>query len=198
MSTIVTSTAAGAGTATSLDARLAARLLTEREQRGWSVAELAAKSGVSRAMISKIERGEANPTASLLVKVAAAFGLPLSLLLARAEGEASRLARADEQQRWQDPESGYRRRAISPPSDGLLQLTEVELPAGARLSFPAAAYTFIHQQIWILDGTLTFHEGTTVHRLAPGDCLSLGPAVDHTFENRTKRLCRYLVVVVRR
>jgi transcriptional regulator with XRE-family HTH domain len=183
---------------TSLDARLAARLLTEREQRGWSVAELAAKSGVSRAMISKIERGEANPTASLLVKVAAAFGLPLSLLLARAEGEASRLARAEEQQRWQDPESGYRRRAVSPPSDGLLQLTEVELPAGARLSFPAAAYTFIHQQIWILDGTLTFHEGTTVHRLGPGDCLSLGPAVDHTFENSTKRLCRYLVVVVRR
>ncbi len=101
-------------------------------------------------------------------------------------------------QRWQDPESGYRRRAVSPPSDGLLQLTEVELPAGARLSFPAAAYTFIHQQIWILDGTLTFHEGTTVHRLGPGDCLSLGPAVDHTFENSTKRLCRYLVVVVRR
>jgi transcriptional regulator with XRE-family HTH domain len=181
-----------------LDARLAARVLTEREQRGWSVAELAAKSGVSRAMISKIERGDASPTASLLVKIAAAFGLPLSLLLARAEGEASRISRADDQQRWQDPESGYRRRAISPPSDGLLQLTEVELPAGARLSFPAAAYTFIHQQLWILDGTLTFHEGSTIHQLGPGDCLSLGPPVDHTFENRTRRLCRYLVIVVRR
>jgi transcriptional regulator with XRE-family HTH domain len=182
----------------SLDQRLAARLQAEREQRGWSVAELAAKSGVSRAMISKIERAEASPTASLLVKIATAFGLPLSLLLARAEGEAQRVARAEEQQRWQDPESGYRRRAISPPGDGLLQLTEVELPAGARIAFPAAAYTFIHQQIWILDGTLTFHEGATIHRLGPGDCLSLGPPVDHTFENRTKRVCRYLVVVVRR
>ena len=182
----------------SLDQRLAARLQAEREQRGWSVAELAAKSGVSRAMISKIERGEANPTASLLVKLAAAFGLPLSLLLARAEGEASRLARASDQQRWQDPESAYRRRAVSPPSDGLLQLTEVELPPGARVSFPAAAYTFIHQQIWILDGTLTFYEGATVHRLAAGDCLAIGPPVDHTFENATKRVCRYLVVVVRR
>ncbi len=193
MSTIVTGSDAD-----SLDQRLAARLQAEREQRGWSVAELAAKSGVSRAMISKIERGEANPTASLLVKLAAAFGLPLSLLLARAEGEASRLARAGDQQRWQDPESGYRRRAVSPPSDGLLQLTEVELPPGARVSFPAAAYTFIHQQIWILDGTLTFYEGATVQRLAAGDCLSIGPPVDHTFENATKRVCRYLVVVVRR
>jgi transcriptional regulator with XRE-family HTH domain len=182
----------------SMETKLAARVLAEREQRGWSVAELAAKSAVSRAMISKIERGEASPTASLLVKIAAAFGLPLSLLLARAEGEASRISRADDQQRWQDPESGYRRRAVSPPSDGLLQLTEVELPAGARLSFPAAAYTFIHQQLWILDGTLTFHEGPTIHRLGPGDCLSLGPPTDHTFENQTKRLCRYLVIVVRR
>ncbi len=193
MSTIVTGSDAD-----SLDQRLAARLQAEREQRGWSVAELAAKSGVSRAMISKIERGEANPTASLLVKLAAAFGLPLSLLLARAEGEASRLARARDQQGWQDPESGYRRRAVSPPSDGLLQLTEVELPPGARVSFPAAAYTFIHQQIWILDGALTFYEGATVQRLAAGDCLSIGPPVDHTFENATKRVCRYLVVVVRR
>jgi transcriptional regulator with XRE-family HTH domain len=192
MSTIVT------GGGHSLETRLAARVLAEREQRGWSVAELAAKSGVSRAMISKIERGEASPTASLLVKIAAAFGLPLSLLLARAEGEASRLSRADEQQRWQDPESGYRRRAVSPPSDGLLQLTEVELPPGARLSFPAEAYTFIHQQIWILDGTLTFHEGTTIHRLGPGDCLSLGPPTEHTFETQTRRPCRYLVIVVRR
>jgi len=192
MSTIVT------GSDGNLETRLAARVLAEREQRGWSVAELAAKSGVSRAMISKIERGEASPTASLLVKIAAAFGLPLSLLLARAEGDASRIARAADQQRWQDPESGYRRRAVSPPSDGLLQLTEVELPPGARLSFPAAAYTFIHQQIWILDGTLTFHEGQTIHRLGAGDCLSLGPPTEHTFENQTKRLCRYLVIVVRR
>ena len=183
---------------TGLDARLAARVLAEREQRGWSVAELATKSGVSRAMISKIERGEANPTASLLVKIAAAFGLPLSLLLARAEGDDSRVSRAAAQQRWQDPETGYRRRALSPPSDGLLQLTEVELPPGTRIAFPAAAYTFIHQQIWILDGTLTFHEGPTIHRLDTGDCLSLGPPTDHTFENQTDRPCRYLVIVVRR
>ncbi len=193
MSTIVTVDADG-----TLEMRLAARVLREREQRGWSVAELAAKSGVSRAMISKIERGDASPTASLLVKIATAFGLPLSLLLARAEGDASRISRAADQQRWQDPESRYRRRAVSPPSDGLLQLTEVELPPPARISFPAAAYTFIHQQLWILDGTLTFHEGQTIHRLGPGDCLSLGPPTDHTFENQTKRPCRYLVIVVRR
>src|SRR5690242_13028803 len=101
----------------SLDDKLAARLREEREARGWSVADLATRSGVSRAMISKIEHGEANPTASLLGKLSAAFGLPLSLLLARVEGEAPRLAAAASQPIWKDPETGYVRRALSPSSD---------------------------------------------------------------------------------
>ena len=73
---------------------LAARLKTEREARGWSVAELAERSGVSRAMISKVERAEASPTAALLGKLSGAFGLTLSALLARAEQASGRLARA--------------------------------------------------------------------------------------------------------
>ncbi len=182
---------------TSLADRLAERLLTERHTRTWSVAELASRSGVSRAMISKIERGDAHPTATLLGKLSGAFGLPLSTLLARAEAQTSRLVRASMQPRWQDPESGYIRRALSPSGEDPLQLTEVELPAGARVSFPAAAYTFVRQQVWTLAGTLTFHEGEVVYRLQAGDCLALGAPADCTFENETRRACRYLVVVVR-
>jgi transcriptional regulator with XRE-family HTH domain len=182
----------------SLDDRLATRVALEREARGWPVAELATRSGVSRAMISKIERGEVKPTASLLGKLSTAFGLPLSLLFARVEGELSRVSRTASRSWWTDPETGYRRRAISPLSDALLQLTEVELPPRARVMFPAAAYTFIHQQIWVLDGGLTFREGVDTHELAAGDCLTLGPPADCTFENVSRRTCRYIVAVVRR
>lgn len=170
----------------------------ERGARGWAVAELAERSGVSRAMISKIERGEVKPTASLLARLSAAFGLPLSLLLARVEGAPSRLMRAASQSWWTDPETRYRRRAISPPGDRQLQLTEVALPPRARVTFPAAAYTFIHQQIWVLDGRLTFREGSDAHELAAGDCLTLGPPAECTFENLTRRTCRYIVAVARR
>jgi transcriptional regulator with XRE-family HTH domain len=182
----------------SLDTRIAARIAAEREAHRWSVGELALRSGVSRAMISKIERGDAKPTASLLGKLSAAFHLPLSLLLARVEGDGSRLARAESQSQWQDPNSRYRRRALSPPSDRLLQLTHVTLPPSARVAFPAAAYTFIHQQIWIIDGELTFREGDEVHELSAGDCLALGPPVDCVFENVSRRACRYVVAVAAR
>src|ERR1700753_729895 len=96
---------------------LAARIALERETRGWSLADLAERSGVSKAMISKIERGESSPTATVLVRLASAYGLTLSTLLARAEQSASRLLRVADQPEWQDPGTGYVRRQVSPRSD---------------------------------------------------------------------------------
>jgi transcriptional regulator with XRE-family HTH domain len=162
------------------------------------VGGLAERSGVSRAMISKIERGAARPTASLLGKLSAAFALPLSHLFASIEEESSRLVASEAQAVWRDPRSGYARRALSPPSDALLQLTHVELPPRARVGFPAGSYAFIHQQIWVIEGVLTFHEGPVIHRLRKGDCLTLGPPSDCRFENATDKRCHYLVAVVRR
>ena len=80
-----------------LASRLAERLRGEREARGWSLNDLAERSGVSRAMISRIERGEASPTAVLLGRLSGAFGLTLSNLLARIENAGERVRRAKDQ-----------------------------------------------------------------------------------------------------
>jgi transcriptional regulator with XRE-family HTH domain len=176
---------------------LAARLKTEREARGWTVAELAERSGVSRAMISKVERAEASPTAALLGKLSGAFGLTLSALLARAEQASGRMSRRAQQSRWTDPGTEYTRRVVSPASGGPLEIVEVELPPGASVTFPAAAYTFRYHQILVLSGTLTLIEDRLEHTLAKGDCLELGPPAAVTYANRTARLCTYLVLLVR-
>lgn len=181
-----------------LTSRLAERVRLERETRGWSLSDLADKSGVSRAMISKIERAEASPTAILLGRLSGAFGLTLSNLLARAEAPAERVRRADEQPVWRDPETGFTRRAISPVGDAGLELVAAELPAGAAISYPASAYAFIRQQIWVQSGLLDFSEGTTTTRLGTGDCLELGPPSECSFSNPGPEPVRYLVVVVRR
>jgi transcriptional regulator with XRE-family HTH domain len=177
---------------------IAERLKAEREVRGWSIAELAQRSGISKAMISKVERGQASPTASLLGRFSGAFGLSLSALLARAEQAGERLARAAEQPVWRDPETGYIRRALSPPAGGPLGLTQVVLPAGARVPFPASAYAFLHHQIWLIAGRLTFIEGATEHHLETGDCLQLGAPVDCVYYNPGDAPAVYLVAVVRR
>lgn len=181
-----------------LTLRLAAAVKAARTDRRLSVTELAEHSGVSRAMIGKIERGEVQPTAALLAKLSGALELTLSELIARAEGDEGRLVRAGDQPTWTDPETGYRRRAVSPPCGGPLELIEVELPAGARVSFAADTYTFIHQQIWVLAGRLTFEEGEAVHRLGVGDCLQLGAPSPCAFVNTSRRSCRYLVALAKR
>jgi transcriptional regulator with XRE-family HTH domain len=184
------------------DAVLAERLRQERESRGWTLADIAARSGVSRAMISKIERNEASPTATLLGRLSAAFGLTMSQLFARVEGapepENGLVSRADQQMMWRDPETGFVRRSLSPPGPVPLELVWGELPPGARISYPAASLVFIaDQQIVVISGVLTLTFGGTIHTLHPGDCLRYGPPREVTFQNAGDARCRYLVALLR-
>jgi transcriptional regulator with XRE-family HTH domain len=183
-----------------LDIRLGARVRREREIRGWSLSDLAERSGVSRSMINKIERAESSPTASLLGRLSGAFGLTLSTLLARSEVfPGGRVHRVGDQIQWRDPETGYLRRQIcpAPGSDLPLEMVQVVLPAGASVSFPSTAYTFIRQIIWVQAGRLAFVEGDVAHDLGPGDCLELGAPADCTFRNATAKSCVYVVAVLR-
>lgn len=186
-----------------LDTLIAARIRREREARDWSIADLAAASGVSRAMISKVERAEASPTAALLGRLSGAFHLTVSTLLARAEADAgpSRIARAAAQPLWTDPATGYHRRAVSPPG-AEPELVEVELPPGARVAYTAGSFTFLRGQVvWLLAGRLAVEEGTEESLLGPGDCLAfdLVAPKGHAFRNPSaSRPCRYLVALHRR
>jgi transcriptional regulator with XRE-family HTH domain len=174
------------------------RVKTEREARNWSLSELAERSGVSKAMISKIERGEASPTATVLGRLSGAFGLTLSTLLALAEQTGERLVRHAGQPVWQDPETGYTRRRISPPTGGVLELLEIALPVGVSVPYPPDAFVFQHQQIWVTKGVLTFREGKQVYQLAEGDCLQLGAPVECEFFNGGDAVCCYVIGLVRR
>src|SRR5689334_2667855 len=132
---------------------ISASLKRERNARGWSLADLSERSGVSKAMISKIERGEASPTATVLGKLSGAFGMALSALLALAEKQGERISRRAAQPVWQDPETGYLRRALSPADHGMLESLEIELPPNVRVPYPATAFAFQHQQILVTEGT---------------------------------------------
>jgi len=180
--------------------RLASRIKAEREARGWTPGELAQRSGVSRAMIAKIETCQSSPTAMLLGKLSGAFGITMSTLLARAEaGAHGRLVRHRDQPVWRDPDSGYVRRQVFPVSGSTLPIdvVDVMLPPGAVAAFPASSYAFIRQLVWVLGGELVFVEGEEEHVLREGDGLELGPPRDCRFENRSADQCRYAVLVLR-
>jgi transcriptional regulator with XRE-family HTH domain len=178
-------------------ARLARRVRLEREMRGWSLADLAARSGVAKATISKIEREEASPTAVVLVRLAGAFDLTLAGLLLRAEGTGDLLSRAADQPVWRDPETGYRRKQVFARPDHPLEITRVELPAGRQVTMPASSYAHIRQAVWVEKGRLVIVEGDERRALGAGDCLGFGPPSEVTFANEGAAACSYVVVLAR-
>ena len=109
-------------TSTTLNARIADRVRELRAARGLSLDALATRSGVSRSMISVIERGESSPTAVVLEKLSVGLGVPLaSLFDAPADDDAlpaGPVARRADQPEWRDPASGYLRRNVSPAGVG--------------------------------------------------------------------------------
>src|SRR5690606_11357074 len=101
-----------------LNQRIAHRIRGLRADGKLSIETLAAASGVSRSMISLIERGESSPTAVVLEKLASALGVTLASLFesdpSMVGGEPSPVARRGDQPKWTDPGSGYVRRNVSP------------------------------------------------------------------------------------
>lgn len=185
---------------------LGERLQRLRTERGWSLTELAEESGVSRAMINRVERGVSSPTATILGRLSGAFGLTISQLLdesldhevprATDPDDARGVQRGATADSWTDPDTGYRRRPVS-SADFPADVTEVRLPAGREVAYPASAYAFLRHCIWVLDGTLELVVGGAVTRLGTGDRIELGEPADVVYRNTGDEPTRYVVVVVR-
>jgi transcriptional regulator with XRE-family HTH domain len=183
---------------TGIGAHLAVRLRDLRTESGMTLEGLAERTGVSRSMISLIERGESSPTAAVLDRLAAGLGVTLASLFARQETDAaSPLSRREDQPVWRDPESGYMRRNLSAPGfPSPIELVEVVLPPGARVAYDtgqrAAA---VHQQIWIVEGAVALTLGEETYRLGTGDCLSMRLDRPTVFRNLTEDPARYMVAL---
>src|SRR6185437_12563800 len=158
--------------AAGIDLRIATRVAALRAQAGLTLEALAAKSGVSRSMISLVERGESSATAVVLEKIATGLGVSLATLFEDAGAPPNALSRSSDRTPWRDPQSGYIRCNISPANyPSPLQIVQVTLPAGAVVAYETGAReNDLHQQIWVRAGALEVTVGTVTRRLAADDC----------------------------
>jgi transcriptional regulator with XRE-family HTH domain len=186
--------------AVDLNQRIADRVRSLRTARRWTLEALAEKSGVSRSMISLVERGESSPTAVLLDRLSAALGVPLASLFADPAPTPQPLSPRSSQLTWRDPATGYLRRNVSPPGAASpIQLVEVELPAGARVAFESGSRDVaVHQQVWVQHGRIEVIVGDAGYALDKGDCLAFLLDRPTTFHNPTAHTARYAVVIVSR
>ncbi|MFD7816809.1 helix-turn-helix domain-containing protein [Streptomyces sp. NPDC059785] len=183
--------------ADAIDARLAARLAELRTERGWSLGELAERSGVSRSTLSRAERAEISPTAALLNRLCGVYGRTMSRLLSEVEAEPVQVVRAAEQRIWEDRASGFVRRSVSPPDAGLRgELVEGRLAAGADIAYDRPPVPGLEQHIWVLDGALEVTAQGATHELAAGDCLRLRVWGPTRFRSPGPEEARYALAVI--
>lgn len=180
-----------------LNDRIARRVRDLRAARGLSLDALAAHCGVSRSMISLIERGESSPTAVLLERLATGLDVALASLFDAPEAGQDPVARLADQPSWRDPHSGYVRRNVSPGGVASpIQIVEVHFPPKARVAYETGARDVrIDQQVWVLDGTIEVTVGDELHRLGTGDCLALVLDRPIGYHNPTRKAARYAVVI---
>jgi transcriptional regulator with XRE-family HTH domain len=181
---------------------IAHRLRELRDAQGLSLATLAERSGVSKSNISLIERGESSATATVLDKLSAALGVTVASLFEKpAEDAPSPVSRAKDQPAWTDPGSGYVRRNLSPGAgpakSSPLQLVEVSFPAGQRVAYETSTRDVdVHQQVWIIEGTMEVTVGASQWTLDAGDCLAMRLDQPIAYHNPTSQPARYLVALV--
>ena len=184
-----------------LGERIAARVRQLRARMGLSLDALAAASGVSRSMISLVERAETSPTAVVLEKLAIGLSVTLASLFELPAGQSEvdnpPVSRRKDQAEWQDPASGYRRRNVAPAGNpSPVQIVDVHFPAGARVTFDTGLLSVrAAQHLWILDVEMQVTIGTDDYRLREGDCLWMSLDIPRVFHNPTKNAARYAVVL---
>jgi len=174
---------------------LADHLRALRVDRSLTLQDLAARSGVSRATLSRMENGEVSPTAESLGRLASAFTLPISQLLTPLEQGFPALVRHAEQSIWLDPDNGYSRRALSPPSGRLrLELIECVIEPHQRITYDQPAVPGHEHHLALLCGALSLTVDGERHELRPGDCLRYRLRGSSCFETGSQP-ARYIIAL---
>ncbi|MGV6805417.1 MAG: helix-turn-helix domain-containing protein [Ruegeria sp.] len=180
-----------------LSNRLALHLSELRHSRGMSLDQLAQASGVSRATLSRMEKAEVSPTAENLGRLCAAYGLPMSRLLMMVEDSFDPKMPFERQVEWRDPETGFTRRSVSPPSAGLSgEVLECHLPRGSTITYDAPPRPGQEHHLILLDGALKLTVDGTAHALNAGDCLRYHLSGATRFETEPSRGARYILVLI--
>lgn len=185
--------------AESIHRDLGSRLKHLRAARDWSLEALATASGVSRSMLSQIEREQANPTLAVTLRIARAFGLSLGELLeAPGAGSAITVIRADDHAFHYRSDKDCRIRTLSPLNlEKDVEFYEVRLqPGGALRSAPHFEGT--REFLTVQKGRVRVESAADAEELSPGASASYRADVAHAIINAGKGEAVVFLIVIYR
>jgi transcriptional regulator with XRE-family HTH domain len=176
--------------------RLGRRVRALRRERGLTLDGLARRSGVSRAMISKLERGEKNPTLVVAAKVAEGLGVSLSQVVGVEERREVVVVRRERRMVMRDPETGFERQLLSPSFGGRgIEFIRNVVPIGSTSGEFPPHRRGVSEYVVVERGRLRALLGTDEYFLERGDALYFEADVTHRFDNAGEGECSYYLVI---
>jgi len=176
--------------------RLGERVRELRRGRGLTLAGLAELSGVSRAMISKLERGEKNPTLVVAAKLAEGLDVSLSRLAGMEERREVVVVPRERRMVMRDSETGFERQLLSPNFVGMgVEVISNTIPEGSTSGEFPPHRRGVEEHIVVEKGTLKATLGGEEYVLKDGDALYFEADVPHRFDNAGKGECSYYLVI---
>lgn len=180
-----------------LPGRLGPRVRGLRRERGMTLEGLAAASGVSRAMISKLERGEKSPTLVVAARVAEGLSVSLSQLTGVEERREVVVVPRDRRMVMRDPQSGFVRQLLSPSFGGRgVEFVRNEIPEGSTSGEFPPHRRGVEEYVAVEEGRLKAVLGGEEYLLEQGDALYFEADVTHRFDNAGEGECAYYLVIV--
>jgi transcriptional regulator with XRE-family HTH domain len=176
------------------------RIRELRKQASMTIEQLSQMSGVSRAMVSKVERGEKSPTIGVATRISRALNTSLSFLTSGEEQRrAVAVVRQDQRPVFRDKETGFERHMLSPPiAGGGVEVLLHILPAGASTGALPAYPRGTEKYVVVEKGELIVTLPEAKVNLLSGDTLFFEAEIEHTFENRSSLACCYYLIIARR
>lgn len=159
----------------------------ERKQRRLTLDQLAVRSGVSRSMLSQIERGEANPTFAVLWSLTRALEIDFSDLIGDAATAVERgpleVLTTALTPEIRSADGRCRLRILSPPRyAGRVEWYAVELePDGQLNSAPHTRGAFEHFTAW--SAGIRVESGGVFAEIGAGETVRYAADVEHRISN---------------
>ena len=178
---------------------LCQRVAELRKQHGLTLEQLASTSGVSRSMLSQIERGQANPTLTVTFRIAQAFGITIGELVDQPWSAPSiEVVHGDDGNNLFRSDDKCTIRTLSPLQfERSVEFYEIELAPGESLS-SGAHYDGTRELLTVAKGEAEVESGETCRHLRQNDTASYRADLNHCIRNIGKeRLICYLVVTAR-
>jgi len=167
-----------------------------RADRGWSLDQLAARSGVSKGVLVALEQGRSNPNLATLARISDAFGVPVTLLVHVGGEPAVRISGPDASRvLWRGPSggTGVIIGATDPP--WAVELWRWEVMPGE--AFGGDAHTPATREMTAVEaGSLTLTVAGERHTVTAGQCVRFPASRPHRYSNEGEEPVRFTMVVV--